>query len=182
MPIFHLASIPFLIQCNCSFIKGPFGLSCNIISLFTLLINIVYVVPNTQYYHNGFLVTNQEKIIQKYIGWRLIIDSIAYIALFVFVVSNTYPLIYFKLVFYLMGYRLMKIDDSLQRKVELLKVRLAAYKLFRLILLMLFLVLWLGSIFFAIDYHYYQQGASAKYSGTYLWLTYSSATNFIDLI
>lgn len=49
-------------------------------------------------------------------------------------------------------------------------------------MLMLFLVLWLSSIFFAIDYHYYQQGPYATYNGTYLWLTTSSATNDIDLI
>jgi len=31
---------------------------------------------------------------------------------------------------------------------------------------MLFLVLWLAAIFFAIDYHYYKQGAEATYSET----------------
>ena len=74
---------------------------------------MVYVTPNTQYYHNGFLVTKHEKIIQRYLGWRLIIDAVAYLSLFVFVVSYTYHLIYFKIFFYLMAYRLNKVDDLL---------------------------------------------------------------------
>jgi hypothetical protein len=111
-------------------------------------------------------VTNQQKIIQRYFGWRLVSDILGYVSAFVFVVSNTYELIYFKLVFYLMLNRLSQVDDILQRKVELMKVRLAAYKLCRIILLLLFLVVWLSSIFFAIDYHYYQQGPNATYSGT----------------
>lgn len=78
--------------------------------------------------------------------------------------------------------RLSQVDDMLQRKIELTKVRLAAYKLCRIILLLLFLVVWLAAIFFAIDYHYYQQGANATYSGTELWLVDSAATNYMDII
>lgn len=61
-------------------------------------------------------------------------------------------------------------------------MRLAAYKLVRIILVMFFLVLWLAAIFFAIDYHYYLQGENATYTGTELWLTASTATNSIDII
>lgn len=39
------------------FIQSGFGITCNVVSLIVLLINIIYVTPNTQYYHNGFLVT-----------------------------------------------------------------------------------------------------------------------------
>lgn len=136
------------------------------ISLIALFVNMAYVIPNTQYYHNGFLVTKQEKIIRRYMGWRLFLDVVSFISLFVFVVSQTYSVIYLKVIFYLMGYRLYQVDDCLQRKIELTKIWLASYKLFRIILLLMFLVLWLGSIFFAIDYYYYQLGPDATYTGT----------------
>ncbi len=87
------------------------------VSVIVLLVNMIYVIPNTQYFHNGFLVNKADNIIRRYFGWRLVIDGIAYISLFVFVVSNTYSLIYLKLVFYLMGYRLVKVDDLLLRKI-----------------------------------------------------------------
>jgi hypothetical protein len=157
-------------------------LACNIISLIVLFVNMVYVIPNTQYYHNGFLVSNQSKIIQRYLGWRFALDLVGYVAAFVFVVANKYELVYLKVVFYLLVNRLAQVDDMLQRRVELTKVRLAAYKLCRVILLLLFLVVWLSAIFFAIDYYYYQQGASATYSGTQLWLIDSSATNSMDIV
>lgn len=82
-----------------------------------LFINIVYVIPNTQYYHNGFLVSNQTKIIERYLGWRLALDVLGYVAAFVFVVGCTYELVYLKVVFYLMVNRLSQVDDMLQRKV-----------------------------------------------------------------
>lgn len=182
MFIFHRKGFPILIQRKYWLTQSTFGLTCNIVSLIVLFINIVYVCPNTQYYHNGFLVTNQQKIIQRYFGWRLVSDVLGYVSVFVFVVANTYELIYFKIVFYLMVNRLSQVDDVLQRKVELMKVRLAAYKLCRIILLLLFLVVWLASIFFAIDYHYYQQGPDATYSGTQLWLVDSAATNYMDIV
>lgn len=105
-------------------------------------------------------------------------DCVGYVSVFVFVVAETYQLIYLKLVFHVMIYRLGKVDEAMQRKIELTKVRLAAYKLFRIIILLCYLALWLGAIFFAIDYHYYLQGDSALYSGTQLWLVTSSATNY----
>jgi len=37
----------------------------------------------------------------------------------------------------------------------------------------MFIVFWLSSIFFAIDYHYYQHG---PYQGTYNWLTFEPCT------
>jgi len=115
-------------------------------------------------------------------GWRLWFDIAAFTFILIYAVSNVHGLIYLKLLSHLMIYRLVKVDDSLQRKIELTKIRLAIYKLTRLIVLLLFLVLWLASIFFAIDYHYYQQGDNSVYQGTYLWLTDSATANDIDLI
>ncbi len=46
-------------------------------------------------------------------------------------------------------------DKLILYKVEFWRVRSAVYKLFRLICMLLFVLFWIASVFFAIDYKYY---------------------------
>ena len=80
-----------------------------------------------------------------------------------------------------MVYRLYKIDENIERTIELTKVRLACYKLTRLIFILLFIMTWLSGIFFAIDYYYYQKMKKGEYDGN-LWLVAPSCTPGLDII
>lgn len=74
---------------------------------------MLYVVPNTAYYYHGLLVTNQLKILKRYLGWRFAIDFSGLVVLFVYLVAGIHSLIYIKLIFYLSMYRLLRIDISI---------------------------------------------------------------------
>jgi voltage-gated potassium channel Kch len=62
------------------------------------------------------------------------------------------------------------IDKMIIEKIELKTYGFATYKLIRLMGYMLFILVWLSSIFFYIDYAYYQDQTQ---TGCYNWLTYS---------
>ena len=108
----------------------------------------------------------------------------AWLALLIYVAAGLPQLIYLKIVFYLMGYCLYKTDGEILVKLELKRLTLGAYKLARLIILLMFVVLWLSCVYFAIDYHYYL--LKGEYYPVNLWLTNSvcsqySNGSFIDL-
>lgn len=64
-------------------------------------------------------------------------------------------------------------------RLELLSYRYAFYRLLRLLTYMLFIIIWLSSIFFYIDYNFYQNNT---YPYTANWLTYSQCTYGIDYV
>jgi hypothetical protein len=57
--------------------------------------------------------------------------------------------------------------------------RYAVYRLARLLLYMLFILIWISSIFFYIDYRFYLNG---EYTGNYNWLTSSECTTQVLLV
>lgn len=60
-----------------------------------------------------------------------------------------------------------------RNKLELHPYAYAVYRLIRLEVVIIFIVFWLSSIFFAIDYHYYNNG---PWTGQYNWLTSEPCT------
>ena len=65
---------------------------------------------------------------------------------------------------------IFEIDDLIIDKIELKPYRYATYKLTRLITYMLFILVWLSSIFFYIDYRFY---VNQTYTGSQNWLTFT---------
>ena len=75
--------------------------------------------------------------------------------LLIYSAFNTHYLIYLKLFFYLSMPTVFEVDNLIIDKLELKTYRYAAYKVFRLLVYMLFILVWLASIFFYIDYRFY---------------------------
>jgi hypothetical protein len=65
----------------------------------------------------------------------------------------------------------------IQSRLELQLIRYAVYRLIKLLLFMLFILTWLSSIFFFIDYQFY---INDTYPYTENWLTYSVCTFSVD--
>jgi cyclic nucleotide gated channel alpha 1 len=59
-----------------------------------------------------------------------------------------------------------------------MKFSYIVYRIVRLVLMLLLLVLWLGSIFFAIDYYFYKR--KGEYYPVHLWLTNTKASQYLD--
>ena len=131
------------------------GLALNIITVIMLFLNITIVRPLTGFYKGGTLISSATLTISRYARFELILNMMGWICLIVYVSAGIYQLVYLKIGFYLMGFSLYKIDEEIEIKLELKRLTLAAYKLTKLIVILLFVVLWISCIYFAIDYHYY---------------------------
>jgi hypothetical protein len=103
----------------------------------------------------------------------LFIDLIGVVILIIYYAAGLPQLIYLKIFFYLNLLTVLRLDNLILGYLELKLYALAFYKLLRLEVFILFIVFWLSSIFFAIDYHYYQVG---PYQGIYNWLTSEPCT------
>lgn len=88
--------------------------------------------------------------------------------LIIYYASGLPQLIYLKIVFYLNLITVMRLDTLVLAYLELKLYALAFYRLLRLEVFIVFIVFWLSSIFFAIDYNYYQNG---PYQNEQNWLT-----------
>lgn len=92
---------------------------------------------------------------QNYIGRKFLLDLASLLILVIYSSFNSHNLIYLKLFFYLSVSTVFKVDNLIIDKLELKTYRYAAYKVFRLLVYMLFILVWLSSIFFYIDYRLY---------------------------
>lgn len=117
----------------------------------------------------------------KYIVLNFWLDLISWLVLVIYVGAGQHKIIYLKILFYFKISTLKKVDSEIQFALSPNRGRFCLYKLFRIILILWFLTTWVSSIYFAIDYHYYEQ-KGYYYSTGQLWLTNSNAVNNIDLI
>jgi len=62
---------------------------------------MVYVIPTTQFYENGFLVCRNVDILKKYLNFQFFLDAIAWVVLFIYIIIDNYFLMYLKLIFYI---------------------------------------------------------------------------------
>ena len=120
-----------------------------------IFFNITIVRPLIGFYKRGTLISSARFTISRYARFEMILNMMAWICLLIYVSAGLPQLVYLKLGFYLMSFSLYRIDDEIELKLELKRLRLAAYKLMKLIIILLFVVLWISCIYFAIDYHYY---------------------------
>lgn len=95
--------------------------------------------------------------------------------------SSTPELIYLKIVFYIKAYSLLKIDASLIHFLELHKISFALYRIIRIVLFIWFITTWVGCIFFAMDFYFYNQKGT-YYEEDELWLINSQAIGNLDII
>lgn len=72
---------------------------------------------------------------------------------------------------------IFSVDKSIIDKIELKSLAYAAYKLIRLLAYMLFILVWLSSIFFFIDYQFY---INNTYPPSENWLTFSMCAFSVD--
>lgn len=106
----------------------------------------------------GYLISNRTEIMDNYLNRDFIVDAFGTLILIIYSASQTRSLIYLKLLFYVELITVLQIDELILNKLELLSFRYALYRLLRLLAYMLFIIIWLSSIFFFIDYSYYNNG------------------------
>jgi hypothetical protein len=92
---------------------------------------------------------------EGYFGIKFYLDVFAVLILLIYVLSHNDMLIFLKLFFYLDMGTIFIIDGMIIDKIELKSFVYATYRLLRLMAFMLFILVWLSSIFFYIDYNYY---------------------------
>lgn len=114
---------------------------------------------------------------QEYLGWKLILDLFGILILIIYVASGNPALIYLKIFFYSNLATLMHIDENVRDRLELHTYGYAVYRFIRLEFIIIFIVLWLSSIFFGIDYYFYRFG---PWQGVNNWLTSEPCTTGID--
>jgi hypothetical protein len=89
--------------------------------------------------------------------------------------------VYLKFVFYLKIYTLLKIDQEILDWLDIYAKSFAIFRLFRVIILLWFITTWVASIYFAMDYGFYQD-RGYYYNTGQLWLTNSGIVNNINMI
>lgn len=88
-------------------------------------------------------------------------------------------MVYVKLLFYLSGLGLARVDGLVMHRIGGWRYRAAGYKLARLLAGLLGILVWIASVFFAIDYALYV--GQSEYYPDNLWLTNTEACQYSDL-
>ena len=133
------------------------------------------------------MVLDPSVTISKYVMVDFLLNLVPWLSAFAYALSGSQQFVYFKSIFYMMGYCLYKVDLQIIAAFDRKRAvySLAAYRLFRLVFILLFVVLWLSCVYFAIDYHYYL--LKDQYYEENLWLKNSICLQtkneaFIDMV
>lgn len=117
----------------------------------------------------------------QYLASFFFLDLIAWLVYLFYIALNDHELIYMKLFFYLKFPQLIRINYQIVEKLIKHTVRYCIYCIFRMIIFLWFITTWVSSIYFAIDFHYYNQKGYYFQTGQ-LWLTNSNAVNNMNII
>ena len=152
-------------------------------TLAILFIHICVVRPITGFFREGIMVLDPSVTISKYVMADFLLNLVPWLSAFAYALSGSHQFVYFKSIFYMMGYCLYKVDLQIIAAFDRKRAvySLAAYRLFRMVFILLFVVLWLSCVYFAIDYHFYRE-AGYYYQTGQLWLTNSNLVNNMNLI
>jgi hypothetical protein len=126
-------------------------------------------------------VIQRRKIIKRYMQMSFWFDLVALTVLIAYVAAATQKLIYFKLLFYIKCYDMWHYDNQIQKAIELNVLLLCAYRFFRVIIIFVIYSHWMACGFFYIDYYLYNNNAFYL-SNNYLWLYYSAALPYLDMV
>lgn len=165
--------------------QTPALVAINVLIIIVFFIHFTLVRPLTGYYKSGILVSSPLLIIRSYARLELWFNLICWFVLILYAVANNPKLVYAKLIFFLSLYTLNVCDNQITVKLELKRLRFAAYRLIKLMNTLVYAVLWISCVYFAIDYHYYL--LKGEYYPVNLWLTnsvcsqYQGGTKFIYL-
>lgn len=116
----------------------------------------MFIRFNLSYYKLGKLVDSRAKIFDKYIKFKFWIDLVTTIVLLVYISGGDPNLIYLKLVFYLKIISLSSIDREILQYLIVYRISKGLYKLFRIVILIWFITIWVSSVYFAMDYYWYR--------------------------
>ena len=153
--------------------QNPWGLAISWLFIALMLVNTLLVAPNTQFEKRGYVISSRQEIMSNYLGFACGVDVLGLLIVITYYASGLPQLIYLKPIFYLNISTVLRLDSLVLGYLELKLYALAFYRLLRLEVFIVFIVFWLSSIFFAIDYYFYRYG---PYQGTANWLTYEPAT------
>lgn len=109
------------------------------------------------------------------------LDIITNISAIIYFCGNNYSLRFFRVIFYLRVWSLFEKDSTNLHCLGMQKHFIVIYKFARMIIFLWILVTWAACLFFAIDYHFYQQ-QGLYYNLNQLWLMSSQATSPIQIV
>lgn len=107
---------------------------------------------------------------QDYFGIKFFLDIFGLLILLIYMVSHNSRLVFLKIFFYADVWTIFIIDKMIIDKIQLKPFLFASYKLVRLMAYMIFILVWLSSIYFHIDYSFY---VNQTYTGSQNWLTFA---------
>jgi len=82
----------------------------NVVTIFFITADMVFVRPRIAYYQNEALITSYDLMIKKYISKQLFFDGIPLIALLLYIVIDARALIFIRIIFYFKIVTLLQIN------------------------------------------------------------------------
>lgn len=153
----------------------------NILFIIAMFVDSLFIRTNLAFYRNGKVIVKKSFIFSNYIQYDFPFDAISWLVYLIYAVSGIPKLAYLKLLFYLKVKTVAKINNQILFALATYRVRLGIYKLLRTIILLWLMTTWVSCIYFAIDYHYYQEKGFYFNTGQ-LWLTNSNAIDNLNLL
>ena len=152
------------------------GIAINALFIIVLFMHMIVVRPVTGFYKSGILVKSSRIVLFSYFKMEFWLNLVSWVTLLAYAIANNSNFVYIKFLFYLQVYSLYICDEQISTKLELKRLTFATYKLIKLVIILLFVVLWLSCVYFAIDYHYYLK--KQTYYPVNLWLTNSVCSQY----
>ncbi len=125
---------------------------------------------NLGFYRNGLFVESRWEIMTDYFGYRMFIDLLVVVIIPLGFFSYSLPVNIIKILFIFKIYRLAVYDRDYLYLLSTKRKSKVVYKLFRLILILVFYCHVLACIFFYMDYTFYINDYNNYVENGYLWL------------